>query len=84
MYGKTSLENQGEISNKAKISYYEISLRMRHRDGQLLGVNGGCLGTNWVVGWCEVGRCAAGPFLPTAGTDTASQSVRELYKARRA
>jgi hypothetical protein len=83
MYGKTSLENQNEISNKAKISY-EISLRTRHRDDQLLGVNGGCLGTNLLVGWCDVGRCAAGPFLPTAGTDTASQSARELYKARRA
>ena len=48
MYGKTSLENQNEISNKAKISY-EISLRTRHRDDQLLGVNGGCLGTNLLV-----------------------------------
>ena len=84
MYGKTSLENQDEISNKAKIR----TTRDRcERDIETVS----CWELKadaWELScWSDGATSAvarAGPFLPTAGTDTASQSARELYKARRA
>jgi hypothetical protein len=42
---------------RANISYGEIALKERQPDGQLLGVNSGGLGSNKLVGWCDVGRC---------------------------